>query len=305
MDRSGRSAERGDDRWSRWLRSGRFTDDPADAALWHQLHGWRDAVLDHAALEGSETVLDVGTGEGLIGHGALDRLGPAGTVIFSDISPAVLSDAHATATSRGDRHRSGFLRASADALPLGPARIDVVTTRSVLVYVHDKPAALSEFHRVLAPGGRLSICEPITSFNDVMRNRPGLLWGYDVGPYGDLADRIEAAWQRLHEPSRRELAVDFDERDLFVHTERAGFDDVHIELSAWNCAAGPPRAENWEAFIESSPNPFAPSRREALEAALSPAERAAIRGQLRPQVESAEIGKEDRGAVAYLWATKR
>ena len=305
MDRSERPAERGDDRWSRWLRSGRFTDEPAAAALWEQLYDWRDTVLDHAALEGSETVLDVGTGEGLIGHGALDRLGPGGSVIFSDISLPVLVDAHASVVARHDGHRSGFLRASADALPLTTGSVDVVTTRSVLVYIKDKPSALSEFHRVLSPGGRLSICEPITSFNSIMRDRPGLLWGYDVGPYGELAGRIQTTWEQLHAPSRQGLAIDFDERDLFGYVEDAGFGDVHLELSAWNCATGKPRAEDWDAFIESAPNPFAPSRREALEVALSPAERAAIRGQLRPQVESTEIGKEDRGAIAYLWATKR
>jgi ubiquinone/menaquinone biosynthesis C-methylase UbiE len=42
--------------------------------------------------------------------------------------------------------------------------VDAVTTRSVLIYVKDKRRASEEFHRVLKPGGRLSIFEPINSF---------------------------------------------------------------------------------------------------------------------------------------------
>jgi tetratricopeptide (TPR) repeat protein len=42
--------------------------------------------------------------------------------------------------------------------------VDVVTTRSVLIYLTDKAPAFSEFHRVLKAGGRLSIFEPINIF---------------------------------------------------------------------------------------------------------------------------------------------
>jgi SAM-dependent methyltransferase len=39
-----------------------------------------------------------------------------------------------------------------------------VTTRSVLIYVQHKDAAFREFHRVLRPGGRVSIFEPINNY---------------------------------------------------------------------------------------------------------------------------------------------
>lgn len=58
----------------------------------------------------------------------------------------------------------------ADSLGLiADAAVDVVTTRSVLIYVKDKAAALREFYRVLRPGGRVSMFEPI---NRLMRD-PG------------------------------------------------------------------------------------------------------------------------------------
>ena len=46
----------------------------------------REKVLENAGLREAETLLDVGTGDGLIAFGALERVGRGGKVIFSDIS---------------------------------------------------------------------------------------------------------------------------------------------------------------------------------------------------------------------------
>jgi ubiquinone/menaquinone biosynthesis C-methylase UbiE len=101
------------------------------------------------------TVLDVGCGDGLIGFGALDRVGASGHVIFSDISQDLLDHCREAATAKGVLDRCSFIRAGADSLAgVADASVDVVTTRSVLIYVKDKAAALREFYRVLQPGGR-------------------------------------------------------------------------------------------------------------------------------------------------------
>lgn len=39
--------------------------------------------------------------------------------------------------------------------------VDLVTTRSVIIYVDDKRRAFSEFLRVFKPGGRTALFEPI------------------------------------------------------------------------------------------------------------------------------------------------
>src|SRR5215469_136839 len=150
------------DRWYRWLCEVRHGGDPAEQERVRQaLCSVRDKVLDRAALGAGDTVLDVGTGDGLIAFGALDRLGSDGRVIFSDISADVLEYCRAAAADTGDLHSCDFVRASADNLVgIADASVDVVTTRSVLIYVADKAAAFAEFRRVLRPGGRVSIFEP-------------------------------------------------------------------------------------------------------------------------------------------------
>jgi arsenite methyltransferase len=61
--------------------------------------------------------------------------------------------------------RCVFVEACADALHgICTESVDVVTTRSVLIYVEDERAAFDEFARVLRPGGRVSLFEPISRF---------------------------------------------------------------------------------------------------------------------------------------------
>src|SRR5919201_1503187 len=128
------------DRWAAWLAERRFGGDAAAARESQALFDeFRRRVLEGARIGHGDVVLDVGCGEGLIGLGALELVGENGRVIFSDVSDDVLAVCRANAA--GDP-RCEFVRASADALPLDDAAVDVVTTRSVVIYLEDKPATL-------------------------------------------------------------------------------------------------------------------------------------------------------------------
>jgi SAM-dependent methyltransferase len=95
-----------------------------------------------------EDLLDVGCGEGLLAFGALER--GAGTVTFCDISSDLLAFCRQAAEGLCVLERARFVEASADDLAgIADASVDVVTTRSVLIYVADKRAAFEEFARVL------------------------------------------------------------------------------------------------------------------------------------------------------------
>jgi arsenite methyltransferase len=261
------------------------------------LYPVRDAVLDGARLRPGQTLLDVGTGDGLIAFGALERLGASGRVIFSDISQSLLDHCRAAASAEGLLDRCRFVLAPADQLAaVGDASVDAVTTRSVLIYVKDKAQAMREFFRVLRPGGRASLFEP---FNVVMSADPDLFLGYDVTPVKALAARVQALYTSLQPPGADPMP-DFDDRDLVRHARDAGFSEISLELrvSVNNHKDPVP----WERFLRMSGNPLQPPFQEALQQVLSAPEADELARHLRPLVESG-TGLE-RIALAYLTAVK-
>ncbi len=290
----------GPDRWHRWLLDVRFGGDAAyrEKYLTEVLYPARDTVLDKAHLHPGDSLLDVGTCDGLIAFGALERLGPAGRVIFSDISQDMLDHCRRAADAEGLLDRCRFVLASADSLTdVADASVDVLTTRSVLIYVKDKAAALRAFHRVLKPGGRVSLFEPI---NVLMSPAdPDLFFGHDVTPVRDLAARVEALYESI-QPHGGDPMGDFDERDLVRHAKDAGFPEISLELRVSVKARTQP--VSWERFLRTAENPLIPTFGEALDRVLSPQEVAEFTRHLRPLVESG-AGLE-RTAFAYLTAVK-
>jgi arsenite methyltransferase len=122
-------------------------------------------VQQHFKIEEGETVLDVGTGAGLLGFGALPCVGETGRVVFSDISQDLLEYCRSQAEAMGVLDRCRFVRAAADDLSaIEDASVDVVTLKAVLIYVAGKRRAFEEFDRVLRPDGRLYVEEPIDRF---------------------------------------------------------------------------------------------------------------------------------------------
>lgn len=255
----------GQDRWAEWLLRRRYGGDAA--ALQHllsELRPIRDAVLDHARIVEGDVVLDVGAGDGLIAFGALERVGPTGAVMFSDISQDLLDHARVLAEQIGVAERCRFLRVSADDLgALADRAVDVVTTRSVLIYVENRAGAFREFFRMLKPGGRLSIFEPINRFG--WPEPPHRLLGADVTPLPDSAAQVNAVYHR-HWPPDTDPMITFDERDLLAAAEGAGFGEIHLELRA---DVAPLPAQAWDTFSRIAFNPQMPTFEEALAEARS------------------------------------
>lgn len=296
------------DTWSAWLDTQRFSGGEQEKRLKRTLHEYRETVLDHADLSEDDTVLDVGAGDGLIAFGALERLGPNGTVIFSDLSEAVLEQARRTAEELGVTERCRFVIASAENLgAIDDESIDAVTLRSVLIFVKEKEQAFSEFNRVLKPDGRLSIYEPIGNFTGEMQFSVDAFLGYRINRIElEVPEEVREMYHRMQEYGRehrpdRETARDFDERDLFTLAQSAGFENVHLTLHAYHTWIR--ETEEWEAWLRTSFGPGAPTKKEAMRATLSTEEQETFEKYIRPLLES-QTPKRNVGTPAYLWAEK-
>ena len=255
----------------------------------------RDRVLDRADLRQGESLLDVGCGDGLIGFGALER--GAGRVIFSDISEKLLDVCRRLADGEP---RAEFVQAGAEDLrAIQDGSVDVVTTRSVIIYVADKSRAFAEFFRVLRPRGRLSMFEPINRF--AYPEPDGLYMGIEMGELWPLARRVRDRYNAM--AGDETAMIDFDERDLLELAHEAGFEKADVLLEAriergllWD---GKP---SFDRMLRIAPNPNAPALEEVLDAELTPEERENFLAYVRPRYEAGDM--TGRSAVAYLRATK-
>ncbi|MDP9359622.1 MAG: methyltransferase domain-containing protein [Chloroflexota bacterium] len=286
------------DPWAEWLLHRRHGGDPEELQrTLDRLVQVRERVLDNAGITEGETLLDVGTGDGLIAFGALERVGEHGTVVFSDVSRDLLGHAHVLAQDLGVAERCRFVVAPAEDLaPIADASVDAVTTRSVLAYVGPKRRAFAEFFRVLRPGGRISLYEPINRLTHP--EPPDHFGGYGVGPVQELAERVGSAYE-WRQPTGTDPMFDFDERDLVAFVDEAGFGERHLELRLDRTRH---QSQRWETFAHSAPNPRAPTLAEAIAETLTPDEADRFMAQLRPLVERGE--GFFAVAVAYLWAVK-
>jgi ubiquinone/menaquinone biosynthesis C-methylase UbiE len=118
-----------------------------------QLAPAQDRLLELADLQPGERVLDVACGTGLVTFRAAALVGPAGTVLATDISDAMVTRLTEQAARLGQSNVTA-VRMDAEALDLADASVDAALCALGLMYVPDPVAALREMRRVVKPGGR-------------------------------------------------------------------------------------------------------------------------------------------------------
>ncbi len=232
-------------------------------------------VLDNACLEQASALLDVGAGEGLIAFGSLERMKPHSRVIFAEISQPLLDHARTLAKRLGVLDRVDFMLADAcDLTVVKSESVDAVTTRSVLIYVGEKRKALTEFFRVLRPGGRISLAEPINRDMNVER------------PDSPIADLTELLRFKAAEESVNSSMLDFTERDLPLMAYNVGFAEVHVEL---RIDLQPRPAMRWETYLKTSPNPNVPTLGEYLSQTFTSEQFRRYESYMKPLIEAVPL----------------
>ena len=115
---------------------------------------WAADLIEAGAPQSGERVLDVACGTGVVARLAAERVG-GGRVVGLDLNAGMLAVARSL-PSRTDPPIE-WHEGSALGMPFPDAAFDLVFCQLGLQFLPDRPAALREMRRVLAPGGRLAL----------------------------------------------------------------------------------------------------------------------------------------------------
>ena len=134
-----------------------------DKAVGDYEAGWRaqlepaqSLMMDLAALQPGERVLDVACGTGLVSFRIADAVGNEGAVVGTDISGEMVEAARRLAAARNIAN-ARFERCDAEALNVDEAPFDAALCGLGLMYVPDPVKALGAMRRLLKPGGRTAV----------------------------------------------------------------------------------------------------------------------------------------------------
>lgn len=126
-----------------WEANAKFVDE-------HLAHATA-ALLDAAAVDDGDVVLELAAGPGGAGLAAAARVGPTGRVVLSDSAPEMVAVARRRAAADPRIETTVFEQ---DRIPFDDGSFDAVLSRHGLMFAEDPAAAVGEAVRVLRPLGR-------------------------------------------------------------------------------------------------------------------------------------------------------
>ncbi|OBK30565.1 SAM-dependent methyltransferase [Mycobacterium asiaticum] len=146
-----------------------------------------DEVIAQLRAHDARRIADIACGTGILSERIQRELQPA-EIYGVDMSDGMLAQARTKST------RVQWLRAPAEQLPFEDEALDAVVTTSAF-HFFDQPAALREFHRVLAPGGLVAVA--------TLSARQPLV-------------QIPSRWKPQHNPAPKEMRALFEDAGFKV-----------------------------------------------------------------------------------------
>ena len=134
-----------------------FKDEAAaeyDRAFAHVTAYFMPFLLRAADVAPGMGILDIATGTGLSAEAALAAVGPKGYVMAADVSPAMVGRAR---ERLGRAPNVSVSVEDGQALSFSDESFDAVLCNLGLMFIPDPVRGLSEFRRVLRPGGRAAV----------------------------------------------------------------------------------------------------------------------------------------------------
>jgi len=201
---------------------------------------WAADLVYRAGLRSGARVLDVACGTGVVARAAAERVGRIGWVAGIDINPGMLAVARSSqadpSSQAGPESWIGWFLGSALALPFAGAGFDVVLCQLGLQFFPDRPAALAEMHRVLAPGGRVGLNVYGTIEHNPATFALAQALDRHVGPGAAVAKRAEhlladtvLLYRLVSEAGFRRISVVTETR---IVRFRSAADYVRIQMTA-------------------------------------------------------------------------
>ena len=152
----------------------------------------RDAVLNAAKIQPSDTVLDVGAGTGFLTEGAAKI---ARNVVALDFSEAMMGEARAKLAGRKIEFKIG----NVEQIPLPDGSVNAVIGNMILHHCLNPEAAIIDMARVLEPGGRLALSDLQNHNYEFLREEHADRW---------LGFQIERVRSMLEESAFENVRVD-------------------------------------------------------------------------------------------------
>lgn len=150
-----------------------------------------DRVVSLSGIEPGSSVLDVGTGTGVLIPSLLRRIGIDGRILAIDISAAMLDKAQA----KGFPSQTSFQLADIQSTGFENARFDAVFCNAVFPHFDDKPLAMRECFRLLKDQGVVVISHPIgrEAVNRIHAEAGGVVGEDRIPSNGQIQEWLEEA----------------------------------------------------------------------------------------------------------------
>ncbi len=174
--------------------------------------------------------LEIGAGTGYFGLNLM-QVGTIERLTATDISSGMLDSLKASASALGLDVTTTVTEA--ESLPFADESFDLVLGHAVLHHIPDLPAAFTEFHRVLRPGGMVVFCGEPSRYGDRIATVPKRV-GTLLAPVWRTAMRASAStatYESHNDGHELEPEVDvhaFDPRQLDDLLAGAGLTDGRV-----------------------------------------------------------------------------
>jgi len=183
---------------------------------------WASDLIDRVKPRPGEAALDIACGTGAVTRVAAERM-TTGRVVGLDFNPGMLAVARSVANSGTSIE---WVEGSALSLPFDDGSFDLVLCQLGLQFFSDRPLALREMRRVLAPSGRVAL-----SVYSAIEHTPAayaFVQALDqlLGPDSSTIKRAEHLFPEAHEVGDLMINQGFEQVDVKTITKHITFPSI-------------------------------------------------------------------------------